>query len=230
MNATQYASLEAYMLMRMTDSAHDREHIYRVLYTALDIAQTEADVDYDVLIASCLLHDIGREAQFRDPAVCHAQAGAEQARAYLLQNGYDAAFAERVAACIRAHRFRSDREPESIEAKILFDADKIDATGTLGIARTIFYKGQTSEPLYSLEGNGTISDGTGDETASFFQEYKFKLEGLYTKFYTRRAHEIARSRQASAARFYTDMLREVRQTYEAGKPLLKGVLSEPEPH
>lgn len=157
------------MLTRMTDSAHDREHIYRVLYTALDIAQTEADVDYDVLIASCLLHDIGREAQFKDPAVCHAQAGAEQARAYLLQNGYDAAFAEEVADCIRAHRFRSDREPESIEAKILFDADKIDATGTLGIARTIFYKGQTSEPLYSLDGNGTISDGTGDETASFFR-------------------------------------------------------------
>ena len=44
----------------MGDSAHDKEHIYRVLYSALDIAQGEAGVDYDVLIAACLLHDIAR--------------------------------------------------------------------------------------------------------------------------------------------------------------------------
>ncbi|MBR2145622.1 MAG: HD domain-containing protein [Akkermansia sp.] len=44
----------------MTDSAHDREHVYRVLYAALNLARGEENVNYDVLIAACLLHDVGR--------------------------------------------------------------------------------------------------------------------------------------------------------------------------
>lgn len=56
------------MLSCMEDSAHDKEHIYHVLYNALEIAKTEMNIDYDVLIASCLLHDIGRKEQFENPA------------------------------------------------------------------------------------------------------------------------------------------------------------------
>ena len=59
MDKKTYSLLENYMLSCMLDSAHDKEHIYRVLYTALDIAKTEKAVDYDVLICACLLHDIG---------------------------------------------------------------------------------------------------------------------------------------------------------------------------
>ena len=55
------------MLASTSDSAHDREHIYRVLYNALAIARTEENVDYDILIAACLLHDVGRPEQFADP-------------------------------------------------------------------------------------------------------------------------------------------------------------------
>lgn len=57
-----YSLLENYMLSCMDDSAHDKEHIYRVLYHAMEIAKTLQNVDYDVLIAACLLHDIGRKA------------------------------------------------------------------------------------------------------------------------------------------------------------------------
>lgn len=55
-----YDKTEAYMLQCMRDSAHDREHIYRVLYTALDIAESEPSADPEILTAACLLHDIGR--------------------------------------------------------------------------------------------------------------------------------------------------------------------------
>ena len=61
-----YHKIENYMLSIMDDSAHDREHVYRVLYNALEIAKAESDVDYDILIAACLLHDIGRKEQFTD--------------------------------------------------------------------------------------------------------------------------------------------------------------------
>lgn len=64
MNKVQYNKIENYMLQCMKDSAHDQEHIYRVLYLSLDIAKYEINVDMDILIASCLLHDIGREEQF----------------------------------------------------------------------------------------------------------------------------------------------------------------------
>ena len=71
MKKENYELMENYMLSCMEDSAHDKEHIYRVLYHALEIAGEEVDVDYDVLIAACLLHDIGRKEQFADPTLCH---------------------------------------------------------------------------------------------------------------------------------------------------------------
>jgi uncharacterized protein len=197
----QYRNIEEYMLTCMKDSAHDKEHIYRVLFVALDIAQSETDMDDDVLIAACLLHDIGRDEQRRNPEICHASAGGEMAYRYLTEAGWEEKRARHVKACIETHRYRTDRVPQSLEAKILFDADKIDATGTLGIARTILYRADGVEPLYSVS-DGTVSDGSGDTEPSFFQEYKFKLEKLYGKFYTKRAEEIAKERRASAAAFY----------------------------
>ncbi len=220
MNIKTYKMLEDYMLTCMGDSAHDKDHICRVLYVALDIASYENGVNYDVLICACLLHDIGRREQFENPQICHAAVGSEKAYEFLVFKGFELEYAEMVKACIKAHRFRTDTQPQSIEDKILFDADKIDVTGTLGIARTIFYKGQVSEPLYSLMPNGQVSDGSIDTLPSFFHEYKYKLEGLYTRFYTNRGAEIAAERQASAKTFYENMLCEVQSSYKVGQGLL----------
>ena len=220
MRKEDFQSIGGYMEACMTDSAHDREHVRRVLYVALDIASHEDGVDSDVLIAACLLHDIGRPEQFADPRLDHAEVGAEKARRFLLASGFDGAFADRVGDCILTHRYRANRPPRSIEAKILFDADKIDATGTLGIARTIFYKGHKGQPLYSLRPDGQISDGDGDTDPSFFQEYRFKLEKLYDRFHTARARQLAEGRRASAVAFYQSMLAEVSDSRRLGQALL----------
>lgn len=224
MKKETYLLLENYMLSCMNDSAHDKEHVYRVLYTALDIAQTLQDVDYDILICSCLLHDIGRKEQFENPAVCHAEAGADKARHFLIQNNFPNEFAEHVSQCILAHRYRNDNPPQSIEAQILFDADKVDVCGTLGIARTLFYKGQVSEPLYSLLPDGQVSDGTDDTKPSFLQEYKYKLENIYSHFFTARGAAIAKERQASAVSFYRSMLQEIKPIYQHGKQRLNDII------
>lgn len=213
--------LEDYMRACMEDSAHDREHIYRVLYTALDIAQTESNVDMDVLICACLLHDIGRREQFENPKVCHAQAGAVKAYAFLKEKGFPEAFAVSVRECILTHRYRKNNQPRSIEAKILFDADKVDVTGAIGIARALVYKGQVGDPLYTRLPDGRISDGSGDEKPSFVQEYKYKLENLYDKFYTKRAACLAAQRQAAAVSFYDNLLWEARTSCEKGAELLE---------
>lgn len=226
MTREQYRLLEDYMLSSMEDSAHDKEHIYRVLYNALEIAKAEAAVDYDVLIAACLLHDIGRKEQFADPALCHAVVGAEKAEKFLAEQGFGAEFAEKVAHCIRTHRFRKAMQPESVEAKILFDADKLDVTGAIGIARTLMYKADMAEPLYHVLPDGRISDGTEDLGPSFFREYKFKLEKMYDKFYTVRGAELAAQRRRIAADFYASLYREVNTGYVSGKEDLQGRLEE----
>ena len=211
-----YNAIERYMLGIMDDSAHDCQHVYRVLYNALEIAKAEPAVDYDILISACLLHDIGRPDQVADPSLCHAEVGSEKAYRFLLGLGMTEDFASQVRHCILTHRFRKNLLPQTIEARILFDADKLDVTGAIGIARTLLFKGTVTEPLYRLLPDGTISDGTHDIGHSFFREYKFKLEKLYDRFLTQKGAELAKERQAIAADFYESLYREVNDGYTAG--------------
>ena len=212
MNRQTFALLEGYMLTCMKDAAHDREHVYRVLNNAAEIAKAEADVDWDVLIAAALLHDISRPEQMADSRIDHALHGAEKAFAFLMENGFGANFSAHVRDCIRTHRFRKTEPPSTLEARILFDADKLDVCGAIGIARTLEYNGETGRPIYTRDESGMISDGTGDAADSFFREYKFKLEGMYGRFLTRRGAELAKARQRAAADFYQALLGEVRQS------------------
>lgn len=226
MKKSIYKLIENYMNACMTDSAHDKEHVYRVLYNALNIAETEENVDYDVLIAACLLHDIGRKEQFENPQLNHAEVGAEKAYHFLKEHHFPEPMIEQVRDCIRCHRFRTDDVPQSMEAKILFDADKIDVAGAIGIARTLVYKGQVEESLYSLLPDGMVSDGVNDAEPSFFQEYKYKLENLYNHFYTKKGAQIARERQSAAVSFYNNIFHEVNETYANGMDRLKRQVEE----
>ncbi|MCH5156012.1 MAG: HD domain-containing protein [Clostridiales bacterium] len=224
MKKSVYETIEKYMLSCMKDSAHDKDHVYRVMYNALDIAKAESDVDYDVLIAACLLHDIGREEQFKNPALDHAEVGGDKAYVFLTEQGFSADFAGRVKSCIVTHRFRKSRPPESIEAKILFDADKLDVTGAMGVARTLVYKGGVGDPLYSLGDDGLPSSGENDKMPSFFQEYHFKLKNLYDRFFTQKGREIAEQRRDAAKAFYDSLYGEVEKTYSSGKHLLNELI------
>ena len=226
MNRHEYSRIEEYMLSCMDDSAHDAQHIYRVLNNALVIARSYPQADMDVLIAACLLHDIGRREQFADPTVCHAVVGSEKAYRFLIEKGYSQEFASRVRSCILTHRFRKSMPPESLEAKILFDADKLDVTGAIGIARTLMYKADMAEPLYHVLPDGRISDGTEDLGPSFFREYKFKLEKMYDRFYTKTGEAMARQRQKIAADFYESLYREVNGGYTEVKSMLQELLDQ----
>lgn len=226
MKKETFALLERYMLECTADSAHDAEHIYRVLYYALEIAKSEPETDHDILIAACLLHDVGRPEQLADPQVCHAQVGAQKAYGFLLEKGFTSDFAERVRSCIRTHRFRKAMPPESLEAKILFDADKLDVTGAMGIARTLMYRGAVTEPLYAVRPDGGICDGSDAQERSFFREYTFKLERLYDRFYTVKGAAMAKQRQAAAVAFRDALYREISQGYAAGRDALLELLEE----
>lgn len=224
MNRQTFALIEGYMNACMQDAAHDREHVYRVLNNAVQIAREETGVNWDVLIAAALLHDISRPEQLADPKVDHAAHGADKACAFLLNHGFPADFCEHVRRCIRTHRFRKTDQPASIEAKILFDADKLDVAGAVGIARTLQYSGETDRPIYTRDERGMISDGTADAADSFFKEYKFKLEGICDHFLTEKGRALARARHAAAIAYYNALLSEVRD--DSGRIALDAILTD----
>lgn len=216
MKKQEYIEIDHYMQECMQDSAHDKEHVYRVLYTAMDIAESEADVDMEVLVAACLLHDIGRKEQIENASLCHAEVGSKKAYDYLLSRGWGEEKAGQVRDCILTHRFRSNNPPKTIEAKILFDADKVDVCGAMGIARSLIYRGAVTEPLYTLNSDGTVCDGIDTDESSFFREYHFKLKNLYTRFFTKRGAELGEKRRAAAEQFYSDLYNEARNLRNFG--------------
>ncbi|MEF9895958.1 MAG: HD domain-containing protein, partial [Clostridia bacterium] len=124
----------------------------------------------DIRVAA-LLHDIGRAAEMRDPSLCHARVGSQMAHEFLLARGDQADVAQRVADCIRTHRYKNGVPPQSPEARILFDADKLDLIGTVGVARAILFGGQIDEPLYLLDEQKDPTEGLPSEGASLFREY-----------------------------------------------------------
>ncbi|MBP7175820.1 MAG: HD domain-containing protein [Thermoclostridium sp.] len=220
MDKTMYNKIEEYMLSFMTDSAHDSQHVYRVLYQSLAIAE-EYDIDRGVLITAALLHDIGREAQFRNPQLDHASVGAGMAYDFLKELGWPEERAKHVRECIATHRYRAENPPISMEAKILYDADKLDVTGLLGISRTLIYIGIESEPLYNIDLEGSVIKMDDEEPHSFFQEYHFKLKNIYDKLFTEKARAIAESRRSAAESFYNSLYSEVVSTHSTGLELLK---------
>ena len=227
MTKQTFDQIEAHMLSYMRDSAHDRHHIDRVLYSALDIAKHEENIDYDVLIASCLLHDIGREKQAVDPRICHARAGGEMAYDFLLSLGWEKEKSLHVRDCISTHRYRGDNPPRTIEARILFDADKLDACGAMGIARTLIYSGQAGEPLYRLDEQGQIvTDSFDAKSDSFFEEYNFKLRKVYDAFYTKAAAQLAIQQRQAAIDFHRALYRQIDDNLRIGRQHLENTLSE----
>lgn len=226
MHSKQWQQLETYMLERMQDSAHDRQHVYRVLNNALEIARDEDHVNLDVLLAAAILHDVGRADETADPRADHAITGGDRAYQLLRDMGYPETFAEHVRQCIRTHRFRRNDPPASIEAQILFDADKLDVCGAIGIARTLMYSGAHGRPIYAQEADGSIRDGTCDTEDTFLREYRCKLEGMYGRFLTKRGAELAAKRQDAARNFCAALLSEIEDNADSARALLTQVLAD----
>ncbi|MBQ3223782.1 MAG: HD domain-containing protein [Clostridia bacterium] len=207
MTGQEKQRIHAHMLEKMSDSAHDREHVHRVMRMCERIAAQYPEADTDILYAAACLHDIGREAQFRDPSVDHALFGAEMAYEYLLSIGWEETRAAHVRACIRTHRYRGSEQPATIEARILFDSDKLDVLGALGVARTLLYGGKVGSPLYEPE---ELDDESYRCEESFLTEYKRKLRYASARLYTDYAKRIALERDRTMEAFVAALLREAK--------------------
>lgn len=175
-----------------TGGSHGFDHVERVTALCERIGMAEG-ADMAILIPAALLHDIARPLE-KERGIPHEQEGARMAEEYLTSMGYDANAVSAVAAAIRTHRFTTAEEPESLEARILSDADKLDALGAVGIARTFMRAG---------EHGTTMQDG--------IDHFHEKLLKLPDRMYTKTARQIAAERHAFLLRFLALMEDEIRQ-------------------
>lgn len=189
---------------KLTCSAHNLDHVFRVYNLCLLIAKFEEDVDLEILIPAALLHDIARveESQDKTGEIDHAILGSVIAEDILRDLEYEEDKIEKIKHCIIAHRFRTGNEPNSIEAKILFDSDKLDVIGAIGIARTFMLAGQfgqrltVNESLNDYLKCNTVENGRLKDVSKHtpFIEYEVKFKKIPDKLYTNKAKEIGKER------------------------------------
>jgi len=127
--------------------SHGLDHILRVA-ALCEVIGREEHADRRILIPAALFHDVGRPEE-KDRGIPHEEAGARIAEDYLRRAGYAEDSIRQIVHAIRTHRYRSQERPGTLEARILSDADKLDAMGAVGIARTFIRAG---------EHNGGIED------------------------------------------------------------------------
>lgn len=191
------------------DTAHDFDHVLRVHALAMRIAEAEG-ADAEIVSAAALLHDVARVAADRE-GLDHAALGAQRAREIL--SGHPQGKVDAVAEAIASHRFRTSSEPPSLEAKVLYDADKLDAIGAVGVARAYAIAGRLGQRLWSpwAEGAG-LSAARGDirnQEHTPVREFQVKLRRLKDSLYTDAARAIAASRHEYMVQFFERLESEV---------------------
>ena len=129
----------------------------------------------------------------------------------LKQEGWEQDRIEAVQHCIRAHRYRDDREPpETIEAKVIFDADKLDVLGAIGAVRVVVYAALAGTPFYqkpSLQFMESGKEAPGEQHSAY-HEYLFKLRNVEKRLYTLAARELARQRGRYLEEFFNQLIAE----------------------
>lgn len=221
MKKQEYKIIENYMKECMNDTVHDKLHVFRVVSYAAQIAEKTTEAHYDIVIIAAMLHDIGRIDEQRNPNLCHAEVGSQKAYDFLLKQGYSEQVAKHVYECILTHRHKKGLIPQSIEAKIVFDADKLDLIGAVGCARAILFGGQIDEPLYCIGKDGLPTKGTPDEEPSLFREYHRKLCNLSEKLYTIAAKELAISQQDVMNQYFESLISEVNNNYQKSTEIME---------
>ncbi|MFQ5531840.1 MAG: HD domain-containing protein [Candidatus Nanoarchaeia archaeon] len=180
---------------------HDLMHTERVLNLAVKIGEVEGG-DLEIIKLAALLHDIGRKQQDDcDGKICHAEEGAKIARKILEEEKLNTEKIDKIIHCIETHRFRGNKVPESKEAIILSDADKLDSIGAIGVGRACNFAGRIGayvhNPNINLEDTTTYS-----KEDSAYREFLDKLRFIKDKIQTNEGKRIAQQRHDFMEEFF----------------------------
>lgn len=189
--------------------SHGWDHVLRVYNLAAHIGEKER-ADLDVIRVATLLHDIARNDQDKAKGdFCHAEVGAEMSKVILSELGFETEFINRVSHAIAAHRFRKDVSPQSLEAEVLRDADKLDGIGAVGIGRAFMFAGEIGSKLHNPEiSQKPLLDRAYSSDDTAYQEYLFKLSKIKDLMHTKEGKRIAGIRDGFMKDFFDTLNKE----------------------
>jgi uncharacterized protein len=197
---------EAARFFTDASGCHDWTHVERVYNLAIKIAKKEK-ADLSIVKSAAYLHDIGRREEMSlKGKICHAEKGVELAEEILAAYDLDKGTVENIKQCILCHRYRNSHKPETIEAKVIFDADKLDSIGAVGIGRAFLFAGISGcANLYTGNEKKILNDAkkyeyTKEDTALL--EYHYKLKKIRSKMLTKAGKEIAEERHRYMVEFF----------------------------
>ena len=196
------------------DPAHDREHVRRVVANARRLAAAEG-ADPAVVIPAAWLHDcviVPKHSEHRSRA---SQMAAERAGGFLREIGYPAEHIPAIEHAIAAHSFSAGIPPRTREAQVVQDADRLDALGAIGIARTLLLGGAMGKPLYDRD-EPLPASRTPDDKNNVIDHFYVKLLGLAATMHTAAARQEGERRTQLMQGYLQALAREVSDDGWAG--------------
>jgi uncharacterized protein len=200
--------------------AHNFDHVIRVYNLAIYLTKGE-NVDLEIIKLGALLHDIAGKKELDDSSgsTDHAIEGAKMAKTILKKLRYSEEKIKHIENCIISHRYRTNNRPQTQEAKIIFDADKLETVGAIGIARAFVWVGRNNAHIYrklnpekyakeNLGGsfNGRIKDKTKHSPQL---NWETKDKHILKYLYTDKAKKIAEKRIDFTREFFKKLENEI---------------------
>lgn len=189
-----HAPLQAIAARHATDDgAHDATHLQRVWRTAQTLLAAHAEADALVVQAACFLHDVVNLPKDHPQRAQASQLAAETATLELKRVNFPQEKLPAVAHAIAAHSFSAAIAPETIEAKIVQDADRLDALGAVGLARLFYTAGKMDSAL--AHGSDALAQSRAlDDKAYALDHIAAKLETLPATMQTAAARRLGEER------------------------------------
>lgn len=189
------------------DGSHDVAHLHRVWKNSRQISQDEGG-DQQILCAAVLLHDCVAVEKNSPQRHLASRMAAEKASIALASLGWSVDSINKTAHAIEAHSFSAAIPPQTLEAKILQDADRLDAIGMIGVARCFYIGGRMRSALYDAA-DPLAQQRQYDDKRFTLDHFETKLFKLQEGFQTEAGRRMAALRTQRMRRFLSELLEEV---------------------
>lgn len=208
----EHAAMAARLLAELgpsnDDGSHDRSHLLRVWRNALAIARQEPPCDRAVLTVAVILHDcvaVEKNSPLRSQA---SRLAAARARTILAGLEWNAEQIDAAAHAIEAHSFSAAIPPQTLEARIVQDADRLDAIGAIGVARCFYIAGRMGSGLYD-PADPAASQRDLDDRSFALDHFGAKLFKVAADFQTPTGQALAEARSQTMRAFVDTLLQEI---------------------
>lgn len=191
-----------------SDPSHDVAHLDRVWKNAHEIASDETGADQKVLVAASYFHDLINLPKDSPDRHLASKQSASKAISLLRSLDFSEAEIKAVGHAIEAHSFLAGIPPQSLEAKIIRDADRLDAIGAIGIARWFAVSGQLNRSLYDPE-DPFASNKLPNDSLFTLEHWNLKLSLIADSMLTAKGREIAQKRHKTMLSFLTTLRSEI---------------------